>query len=51
MSYRHVLYGYASVITEVPKYSAGELGTEVGDFAVRNPKSVYDLIEEFYNLI
>ena len=50
MSYRHVLYDYASVITKVPECSADELSAQVGDYAVRNPESVYDLTEEFYSL-
>jgi len=49
MSYRHVFYDYASVITEVLEYGASELSTQIGDYAVRNPESVYDLIEEFYS--
>jgi len=50
MSYRHVLYRYASVIAEVPECSASELSTQIGDYAIRNPEMMYDLIEEFYSL-
>jgi len=51
MSYRYVLYSYASVIAEVPECSAGKLSTQVGDYAVRNPEMMYDLIEELYSLL
>ena len=44
MSYRHVLYSYASVIAEVPKCSASELSTQITDYVVRNPTTMYDLI-------
>ena len=50
MSYRHILYDYASVIAEVLECSAGELSTQIGDYAIRNPETMYDLIEEFYSL-
>jgi len=49
MSFQHVLYDYASVITEVPECSASKLSTQIGDYAIRNSESVYDLIEEFYS--
>jgi len=51
MGYRHVFYDYASVITEVLECSAGELSAQVGDYTIGNPKSMYDLIEEFYSLL
>ena len=51
MGYRHVLYDYASVITEVPECSAGELSAQVGDYAIGNLESMYDLIEEFHSLL
>jgi hypothetical protein len=51
MGYRHVLYDYASVITEVPECSASKLSAQVGDYAVGNPESMYDLIEEFHSLL
>jgi hypothetical protein len=50
MSYRHILYDYASVITEFLECSADELSTQIGDYVVRNPETMYDLIEEFYSL-
>jgi hypothetical protein len=51
MGYRHVFYDYASVITEVLECSAGELSAQVGDYTIRNPEPMYDLIEEFYSLL
>ena len=51
MGYRHVFYDYACVITEVPECSADELSAQVGDYAIGNPESMYDLIEEFYSLL
>jgi len=45
MSYRHVLYSYVFVIVEVPEYSTGKLSTQISNYAVRNPKMIYDLIE------
>jgi len=51
MGYRHILYDYASVITEVPECSVGELSAQVDDYAVGNPESMYDLIEEFHSLL
>ena len=51
MGYRHVFYDYASVIIEVPECSAGELSAQVGDYAVGNAESMYNLIEEFHGLL
>ena len=51
MSYRHVLYDYAPVIAEVPKCSVGELSAQVSDYAIGDPESVYDLIEELHGLL
>ena len=51
MGHRHVFYDYASIITEVLECSVGELSALVGDYAIRNPESVYDLIEKFYSLL
>ena len=51
MGYRHVLYDYACVITEVLECSAGELSAQAGDYAVGNLESMYDLIEEFHGLL
>ena len=51
MGYRHILYDYASVITEVPECSVDELSAQVDDYAVGNPESMYDLIEEFHSLL
>ena len=51
MGYRHVLYDYASVIAEVLECSAGELSAQVSDYAVGNPKSMYDLIEKLHSLL
>jgi len=51
MGYRHILYDYASVITEVLECSAGKLSAQVGDYAIGNPESMYDLIEEFHSLL
>jgi hypothetical protein len=50
MSYLYVLYYYASVIAEVPECSAGRLSTQVGDYAVGNPETMYDPSKEFYSL-
>ena len=51
VSYRYVLYDYASVIIEISECGAGELSAQIGDYAVRNFESMYDLIEEFYSIL
>ena len=46
MSYRYVLQSYAPIIAEIPERSAAELSPQVYDYAIWNPKMMYDLIEE-----
>jgi len=51
VGYRHILYDYASIIAEVPECSAGELSAQISDYAIGNPESMYDLIEELHGLL
>ena len=42
----NVFNGDAPVFAEVPKMIAGKRGSEVGDDAVRETESVYDIFKE-----